>query len=86
MRFWEAAGALPIERLLLVRLLLPLRDNRPVEITKASIKLAVNRGKGNKVTREGSDAYGEHSKNGFFFPFWNQRFSPHKVPIRLLRL
>jgi hypothetical protein len=40
-------GALPVERLLLVRLLLPpLRNNRPVEI-KASIELAIGRNKGN---------------------------------------
>jgi hypothetical protein len=39
---------LPVERLLLTRLLLPpLRNNRPVK-TKASIKLAIGRNKGNK--------------------------------------
>ena len=42
------AGALPIERLLLTRLLLPpLYNDRPVK-TKASIKLAIGRNKGNK--------------------------------------
>ena len=42
------AGALPIERLLLIRLPLPLRNNRPVKIIKPSIKLAIGRNKGNK--------------------------------------
>ena len=42
------AGALPIERLLLVRLPLPLRNNRPVKIIKPSIELAIGRNKGNK--------------------------------------
>ena len=39
---------MPIERLLLIRLLLPpLRNDRPVK-TKASIKLAIGRNKGNE--------------------------------------
>jgi len=40
-------GALPIEQLLLIKLLPPLRNNQPVKI-KASIKLAIDRNKGNK--------------------------------------
>ena len=39
---------MPVEQLLLIRLLLPpLRNNQPVKI-KASIKLAIGRNKGNK--------------------------------------
>ena len=46
-------GALPVERLLLIRLPLPLRNNRPVKTIKPSIKLAIGRNKGNedKVVR-----------------------------------
>ena len=39
-------GALPVEQLLLAKLLPPLRDARPVNITKASIKLTIGRNKG----------------------------------------
>jgi len=39
---------LPVERLLLARLPLPLRNDRPVEITKPSIELATGRNEGNE--------------------------------------
>ena len=39
---------LPVEQLLLVRLPLPLRNDRPVEATKPSIKLATGRNEGNE--------------------------------------
>jgi hypothetical protein len=39
---------LPVERLLLARLPLPLRNDRLVEIIKPSIELAIGRNKGNK--------------------------------------
>jgi len=39
---------LPVERLLLARLPLPLCNDRLVEIIKPSIELAVGRNKGNK--------------------------------------
>ena len=41
-------GALPVERLLLARLPLPLRNDRPVETTKPSIELATGRNEGNE--------------------------------------
>jgi len=39
---------LPVERLLLIRLLRPLRDDRPIKATKASIELAIGRNKSNE--------------------------------------
>ena len=43
-----AAGAPAVERPLLARLPLPLRNDRPVKITKPSIELATGRNEGNK--------------------------------------